>query len=99
MPPTPPLPHPNLEIETEDLGDLYTESGQTLESSFAAVSKPIFAPKYAFFSINFFENYKIFALLHRSNSQKLVENFANFAEFFVIFHYFAQNQRFSHRFR
>ena len=30
------------------LGDLYTESGQTLENSFAAVSKPIFVPKYAF---------------------------------------------------
>ena len=30
-------------------------------------SKPIFAPKYAFFSINFFENYKICNPLHRSN--------------------------------
>ena len=31
-----------------DLGDLYTESGQTLQSSFSAVSKPNFASKYAF---------------------------------------------------
>ena len=37
--------------EVPNLGDLYKESGQTLESSFAAVSKLIFAPKYAFFSI------------------------------------------------
>ena len=29
-----------------DLGDLYTESGQTLQSSFSAVSKPNFASKY-----------------------------------------------------
>ena len=29
------------------LGDLYTESGQTLQSSFSAVSKPIFATKYS----------------------------------------------------
>ena len=31
----------------EHLGDLYTESGQTLEDSFSAVSKPIFATKYS----------------------------------------------------
>ena len=30
------------------LGDLYTESGQTLHGSFSAVSKPNFASKYAF---------------------------------------------------
>ena len=29
------------------LGDLYTESGQTLQGSFSAVSTPIFASKYA----------------------------------------------------
>ena len=28
-------------------GDLYTESGQTLQGSFSAVSKPIFAAKYS----------------------------------------------------
>ena len=32
---------------SNDLGDLYTESGQTLQSSFSAVSKPIFATKYS----------------------------------------------------
>ena len=31
----------------EDLGDLYAESGRTLQSSFTAVSKPNFASKYA----------------------------------------------------
>ena len=30
-----------------DLGDLYAESGQTLQGSFSAVSKPNFASKYA----------------------------------------------------
>ena len=29
-----------------NLGDLYTESGQTLQGSFSAVSKPNFARKY-----------------------------------------------------
>ena len=29
--------------ENSHLGDLYTESGQTLQGSFSAVSKPIFA--------------------------------------------------------
>ena len=29
-------------------GDLYAESGQTLQGSFSAVSKPNFASKYAF---------------------------------------------------
>ena len=32
---------------TVNLGDLYTESGQTLQGSFSAVSTPIFASKYA----------------------------------------------------
>ena len=31
----------------KDLGDLYAESGQTLQGSFSAVSKPNFASKYA----------------------------------------------------
>ena len=30
-----------------NLGDLYTESGQTLKDSFLAVSKPLFATKYS----------------------------------------------------
>ena len=42
-------------IQPEDnpvyLGDLYTESGQTLQGSFSAVSTPIFTTKYSFFSI------------------------------------------------
>ena len=39
------VPAPGL--EKTNLGDLYAESGQTLESSFSAVSKPNFATKYA----------------------------------------------------
>ena len=40
----------NLLFEPDNvghLGDLYTESGQTLQGSFSAVSKPIFATKYS----------------------------------------------------
>ena len=33
---------------SEHLGDLYAESGQTLQGSFSAVSKPNFASKYSF---------------------------------------------------
>ena len=35
------------EAQGPDLGDLYTESGQTLEGSFSTVSTPIFATKYS----------------------------------------------------
>ena len=39
----------SLKVEMlADLGDLYTESGQTLQGSFSAVSKQNFASKYAF---------------------------------------------------
>ena len=34
-------------LRCADLGDLYAESGQTLQGSFSAVSKPNFASKYA----------------------------------------------------
>ena len=34
--------------QEEHLGDLYTESGQTLQGSLSASSKPIFATKYSF---------------------------------------------------
>ena len=33
--------------EDRDLGDLYAASGQTLQGSFSAVSKPIVASKYS----------------------------------------------------
>ena len=36
-----------LEHRDEDLGDLYTEIGQTLQGWFSAVSTPIFASKYS----------------------------------------------------
>ena len=34
-------------VHESNLGDLYTESGQTLLGSFSAVSTPIFGSKYA----------------------------------------------------
>ena len=36
-----------LELPLLHLGDLYAESGQTLQGSFSAVSKPNFASKYS----------------------------------------------------
>ena len=36
-----------LSQELGHLGDLYAESGQTLQGSFSAVSKPNFASKYS----------------------------------------------------
>ena len=36
----------HLSLQVSHLGDLYAESGQTLQGSFSAVSKPNFASKY-----------------------------------------------------
>ncbi len=69
-----------------NLGDLYTESGQTLESSFAAVSKPMFAPKYAFFSIKSFHTFA--PLPFAKNVLNIVRNLQNVGDFFVNLHYF-----------
>ena len=41
------LKRSNRQHRFPHLGDLYTESGQTLQGSFAAVSKPYFASKYS----------------------------------------------------
>ena len=35
------------QLSAEDLGDLYTESGQTLQGSFSSVSKPMIATNYS----------------------------------------------------
>ena len=56
----------NSQPPGKDLGDLYTESGQTSQCSFSSVSTPPIARVGAFFSINFFANYKIFTPSHRS---------------------------------
>ena len=59
---------------------MYTESGQTLESSFAAVSRPIFAAKYAFFSIfRELQDFHTFAPLpFAKNVLNIGQNFAKF---------------------
>ena len=36
-----------MRVQARHLGDLYAESGQTLQGSFSAVSKPNFASKYS----------------------------------------------------
>ena len=59
----------------------------TLEGSFSAVSKLIFASKYAFFSIKFFEIYMIHTPLHRSKFKNLAnfhQFFPNFSDFFFL---------------
>ena len=80
-----------------DLGDLYTESGQTFEGSFSAVSKPIFATKYSLESSRrdlhdallctalppfFFQKFSKF---YQNFFAKNLSNFANFCQFFAIF--------------
>ena len=74
----------------EYLGDLCTESGQTLQGSFSAVSTPIFATKYSFFSIfRDLRDLQSFAPLRSQNFNKKSSNFltfftefsANFARF------------------
>ena len=47
------------------LGDLYTESGQSLQGSFSAVSKPKFASKYSLESSR--QDLHNALLLHRSS--------------------------------
>ena len=54
---------------------------QTLEGSFSAVSKPIFAPKFAFSA--FFETYKIDTLLHRSDFKISAKKPSQFQQFWI----------------
>ena len=75
------------------LGDLYTESGQTLQSSFSAVSKPIFATKYSLESSRRdLQNALICTALHFQIFRKIAKHFANFhrdfARFCQILQYF-----------
>ena len=71
-------------------GDLYTESGQTLEGSFSAVSRPPIARVGAFFTIfRDLQDFHPFAPLRIQNFNKnlpknfhiFCRNFANFAKF------------------
>ena len=75
--------HPNL-------GDLYTESGQTLQGSFSAVSKPNFASEYALESSRRdLHNALLCTVLNAQNFRQkslkilliLSPNFAKFANF------------------
>ena len=68
------------------LGDLYTESGQTLQSSFSAVSKPIFATKYSLESSRRdLQNALLCTALHFQFFPKNCQNFANFYRDFATF--------------
>ena len=86
----------------ELLGDLCTESGQTLEGSFAAVSTLLIARKDAFFSIfrdlqdfhsfaplriqNFSKNLLHFFRIFIRILQKFSQNFLSFSEISPEFH-------------
>ena len=61
-------------VEEENLGDLYAESGQTLQGSFSAVSKPNFASKYSLESSRWDLHNAFFCIF----SLKIVEHFADF---------------------
>ena len=66
----------------KDLGDLYTESGQTLQGSFSAVSKPIFASKYALESSRRDLHNAFLCTVLESNPKKRGKPFSNL-NFFV----------------
>ena len=84
------------------LGDLYTESGQTLQGSFSSISKPIFASKYslessrrdlhntllctAFQSQIFFKNFVEILRNFARFSLNFAEKIANFHEISPEFH-------------
>ena len=84
-----------IELRLEgNLGDLYTESGQTLQGSFSAVSTPIFASKYALESSRRdLHNALLCTVLNAQNfRQKSLKillifspNFANFDKFWQFF--------------
>ena len=79
-------------VEIQNLGDLYTESGQTLQSSFSAVSKPIFATKYSLESSR--RDLQNALLCTALESQFFFQNFAKilpkFVDIFLIFADFAK---------
>ena len=52
-----------VQLDSNDLGDLYTESRQTSQCSFSSVSTPPIARVGAFFSIHIFSRSTRFALL------------------------------------
>ena len=63
------------------LGDLYTESGQTLQGSLSASSKPIFATKYSFESSR--RDLHNTPLCTAFQSQIFVKNVAEILRFFI----------------
>ena len=69
---------------------------QISQSSFSSVSKPIFAPKYAFFSIfRDLQDFHTFAPLQFAKSVlNIVQIFAKFADFFANVHYFCSKSTF-----
>ena len=71
---------------------LYTESGQTLQGSFSAVSKPIFASKYSLESSR--RDLHITLLCTALQSQNFVkisaEKLRKFAKFYQKFHQFCR---------
>ena len=77
---------PQARFAIADLGDLYTESGQTLQCSFSSVSTPPIARVGAFFSIlRDLQDFHSFAPLRIQNFSK------NLLDFFCIFTNFLQN--------
>ena len=75
-----------------NLGDLYTVSGQTLQGSFSAGSKQIFASKYAFLSIfrNLQENHLLASKFYKF-LLKICKNLQKFLTFFGKFRKILQN--------
>ena len=77
---------PRATIDSYHLGDLYTESGQTLQGSFSAVSTPLIVRVGSFFSVfRDLQDFQSFAPLR-------IQNFSeNLLHFFRIFTKILQN--------
>jgi len=69
------------------LNDLYTESGQTSQSSLSAASKPIFEPKIQFFDIIFLRDLQDFhtsaQLQIQKRQQQKIQFFTMFTDFII----------------
>ena len=92
---------PEVVLHLHDLGDLYVESGQTLQGSFSAVSKPNFANKYSLESSRRdLHNALLCTVLQSQNfSQKSSTFFRDWIiEFPIFFNFFVEFCIFSAKF-
>ena len=77
-----------------DFGPVRNLSIIILDGSFSAVSKPIFAIKYSFCCINFFEIYKIVTPLDLSKLKIVAKIRETFLQIFNVFGFLPEKSHF-----